>query len=372
MMKKMVITGGVLTPALALIDELKKENLWEIFYFGRKTSTEGTKVLSAEAKIIPSLGVNFIAFNPGRLQRQFSRYTIPSLLRVPFGFFKAFWNLFKIRPQIIVSLGGYVSVPIVIAGWLLRIPIITHEQTVVFGLSSKINAVFATKIALSFPQSLKFFPKKKTVITGNPIRNQIFTKNQPGWFNIKIDKPLVYITGGNQGALIINKTILEIIEPLLKDYIIIHQTGEVHYQEVLEKRNLLAKEKQENYFVRSYVDNKEIGWVLNCADLVISRSGANTICELAILGKPSILVPIPWTYQNEQYKNALMLKEAGIAEIINQENLSGNLLLKTIREMFAKEETYSKKAVEAKKLVKLNAASALLEEINELASEKKA
>lgn len=371
-MKKVVITGGVLTPALALIDELKTENIWEIFYFGRNTSMEGSKVLSSEAKIIPSLGVNFISFNPGRFQRQFTRYTIPSLLRVPFGFLKSFWELIKIKPQIIVSFGGYVSVPIVIAGWLLRIPVITHEQTVVFGLSSKINAFFATKIAVSFPQSLKYFPKGKTVFTGNPVRKQIFIKKQPSWFDNNIKKPLVYITGGNQGALIINIKVAEIIESLLDDYIIIHQTGEAHFQEILEKKNLLPKEKQENYFVRPYIDNDEIGWVLNCADLVISRSGANTICELALLGKPSILIPIPWTYQNEQYQNALMLKDAGTAQIISQKELSGEILLKTIKEMILNLDLYLKKAIEAKKLVKLNATLALLKEIHELASEKKA
>lgn len=369
-MRKVVITGGVLTPALALIDELKKEKYWEIYYFGRKNSLEGSSVISTEAKIIPSLGVHFIAFNPGRFQRQFTRYTIPALLRVPFGFFKAFRVLSKIRPQIIVSFGGYVSVPVVIAGWLMKIPIITHEQTVVFGLSSKINAFFASKIAVSFPQSLQFFPKRKTVLTGNPMRKQIFEKNKPNWFKTKTDRPLIYITGGNQGALIINKTLLEIIEKLLDDYIIIHQTGEAHYQEIFEKRKLLSKEKQDNYFVRPYIDNHEIGWVLNSSDLIISRSGANTICELALLGKSSILIPIPWTYQDEQSKNALMLKEAGVAEIINQKDLNGELLFKTIKEMLSKKDSYIKNAPKACELVKLNATENLLKEINEIASEK--
>lgn len=371
-MKKMVITGGVLTPALALIDELNREKKWDIYYFGRKNTLEGSSVLSSEAKVIPSMGVHFLAFNPGRLQRHFTRYTIPALLRVPFGFFKAFWELLKIKPHIIVSFGGYVSVPVVIAGWLFRIPIITHEQTVVFGLSSKINAFFASKIAVSFPQSLEYFPKRKTVLTGNPVRRQIFEKKKPDWFNIKIDKPLIYFTGGNQGALIINKTVLEIIKPLLDDFIIIHQTGEAHCQDVLAERNLLPKEKQENYFVRPFIGNNEIGWVLNSADLVVSRSGANITCELAILGKPSILIPIPWTYQNEQYKNALMLKEAGIAEIIEQNDLAGDLLLKTIRKMSEERSDYLKNVLRAQELVRLNAAKNLMKEINELTSENKA
>lgn len=369
-MKKVVITGGVLTPALALIEELKKDKNWNIYYFGRKNTLEGNSALSNEAKIIPLLGVNFIAFNPGRLQRQFTRYTIPAFLRIPFGFFKAFWELLKIKPQIIVSFGGYVSVPIVISGWLLRIPIITHEQTVVFGLSSKINAFFASKIAVSFPQSLQFFPKKKTILTGNLLRKQIFEKNKPDWFTAKIDKPLIYITGGNQGALIINKTVLGIIEKLLEKYIVIHQTGEAHYEEVLKKKNFLPKSEQDNYFVRPFINNQEIGWVLNSSGLIISRSGANTICELAILGKPSLLIPIPWTYQNEQFKNALMLKEAGTAEIISQKDLSGGLLLETIKKTFSSINLYLQKAPRAKKLIKLNATENLLKEINETASEK--
>lgn len=372
MMKKIVIAGGVLTPALALIEELKKEKTWEIFYFGRKTTLEGSQVLSSEAKIIPSLGVKFITFNPGRLQRQFTRYTILSLLRVPLGFIQAFWQILKIKPKVVVSFGGYVSVPIVIASWLLRVPIITHEQTVVFGLSSKINAFFASKIAVSFPQSLKYFPEKKTILTGNPVRKQIFEKNKPDWFKTIIDKPLIYVTGGNQGALIINKTVLEIMEQLLTDYLIIHQTGEAHYEVVSEKRNLLPKEKREKYFVRSFIDNNEIGWVLSSADLVISRSGANTICELAILGKPSILIPIPWTYQNEQCKNALMLKEAGTAEIIKQNDLTGDLLLKTIRKMSEEKSDYLKNVLRAQELVRLNAAKNLMKEINELTSKNKA
>lgn len=367
MMRKIVISGGVLTPAVSLIEELQREKNWDIYYFGRKSATEGSSALSSEAKIIPSFGVHYIFFNPGRLQRQFSRYTLWSLVRVPLGFLQAFVNLLKIKPAIIVSFGGYVSVPVVLAGWFLRIPILTHEQTVIFGLSSKINAFFSSKIAVSFEQSLKHFPKKKTVLTGNPLRRQIFLKKKPNWFVGEIKKPLVYVTGGNQGALVINESVWKILPAILEDFVVIHQTGEAHLELGILRKNELTPDKQKNYFVRSFIGNDEIGWVLNQADLVVSRSGANTICELAVLGKPSILIPIPWTYQNEQFLNAQMLKEAGIAEIINQTDLTPNLLLEKIKETYRKKEDLFENRSKAEKLIIKNAVENLLGVIHELA-----
>jgi len=353
--KKIVITGGVLTPALAVIDELTRRGGWEIYYLGRKYTMEGGKTISVESIIIPERGVNFIPFSPGRLQRRFTRHTVPSLLRVPLGFFQAFWLVRKIKPEVILSFGGYVSVPVVMAGWLLRVPILTHEQTVVFGLASKINTFFAKKVAVSFPQSLAHFSKSKGVLTGNPIRKEVFKVQEPA-FKIESSLPLIYVTGGNQGSHVINISLLEILPKLLEKYMIIHQSGDRDYES-------LNQQSRKNYFLVPFIDSQDIGWVLNKASLVVSRAGANTVCELAALGKPSLFIPIPWAYMDEQTKNAQMLVETGTAEILSQEKLSGNSLFEAINSMIGKLDTYQSHSEEAKKLVVYDASKKLVEEL---------
>lgn len=369
MKKRIVITGGHLAPALAVIEELKNNKDWEIFYLGRKYSFEGEKVSSVESKIIPSLGVKFIPITTGRLQRRFSRYTIPSLLKIPIGFFQSFCYLLKIRPKAICSFGGYISVPVVFAGWILRIPILTHEQTTVFGLASKINSIFATKIAVSFPESLKYFPKNKVVLTGNPIRGEIFKVERAKW-EVESGKPITYVTGGNQGAKIINRAVLEILPKLLEKYTVIHQCGDLDYKDLKFEIENLKLEQRENYILIPYVGPEDIGWVLNNADLIISRAGANIVSELAALGKPALFIPIPWSYADEQTKNAQMLVEAGTGEILPQDELSGETLLTKIETMMTNLEKYKKNASRAKALVRLDATQKIIQGINELIKKK--
>lgn len=363
-MKKIVITGGHLTPAQAIISELLDIGGWEIYYFGRLHATEGDKTLSTESKVIPEMGVKFIPISTGRLQRQFSRYTIPSLFRVPLGVLQSFYWILKIRPNVICSFGGYVSVPAVISGWLLRIPILTHEQTITFGLSSKINSHFVDKIAVSFPDSVKYFSADKVVLTGNPIRKEIFkTKNE----KLKMNnvKPIIYIMGGNQGSQLINNAVLEILEKLTKKYFVIFQCGKANYETVVSRINKLNIDPK-NYLLFGYVESSDIGWIMNKADLLISRAGANTICEAAALGKPSLFVPIPWTYQNEQTKNAKMLCEIGIAEMLPQNELSPKTLETKIEQMFKNINEYKKNALKAKNIIKLDAAERIVKLINEI------
>jgi UDP-N-acetylglucosamine--N-acetylmuramyl-(pentapeptide) pyrophosphoryl-undecaprenol N-acetylglucosamine transferase len=366
-MRKIVITGGHLTPAHALINELKKRGGWQIYYLGRKYSFEGKKILSAEFRIIPSLGVKFISITTGRLQRKFTRYTIFSLLKIPFGFIQSFYYLFKIKPDVICSFGGYVSVPIVIAGFILRIPILTHEQTVVFGLSSKINSFFASKIAVSFPESLKYFPKDKVVLTGNPIREEVFKIKKPSFLSPSFSKPFIYVTGGNQGSQTINRAILEILKRLLKQCSVIHQCGNLDYEFVRKSTLNLDRRLRSRYFLIPFVGPEDIGWILNNADLVVSRAGANIICELAALGKPALLIPIPWTYQDEQTKNALFLSKTGLAEILPEKELTGDSLFLKITEMLGSLSKYRKKGAIAKKLIKKDAAQRIVKELYALA-----
>lgn len=359
-----------MTPAQAVITELKKSADWEIYYFGRKYATEGEKTLSVESKIIPEMGVKFISITTGRLQRQFSRHTIPSLLRVPFGILQSFYWILKIRPEVICSFGGYVSVPAVISGWILRIPILTHEQTITFGLSSRINSRFVDKIAVSFPDSMTHFPKSKVVLTGNPIRKEVFSLSH----ELKITNhglPIIYITGGNQGSRMINKVVTQILPKLLKKYVVIHQCGGADYEDLKFQTSSLKPEEKRNYFLYNYVGPDKIGDVLNQSDLIISRAGANTVCEVAALGKPTLFIPIPWTYQDEQTKNAKMLQKLGIAEILNQNDLSPENLLEKIFLMTENVNQYKKNRETARALIRLDAAERIVKLINDLAQTKK-
>ncbi|MGI6775881.1 MAG: UDP-N-acetylglucosamine--N-acetylmuramyl-(pentapeptide) pyrophosphoryl-undecaprenol N-acetylglucosamine transferase [Patescibacteria group bacterium] len=358
MSNRIIFTGTHFTPALAVIEEIKKKEPWEIYYLGRKYTLEGEKIPSPESQILPKMGVKFIPIPAGRLQRRFTRWTIPSLLRVPFGLFKALKVILEIKPKVIVSFGGYVGVPVVIAGFLRRVPILIHEQTATVGLANKISARFAQKIAISFPESKTFFPEGKVVFTGNPLRPEIFKSGKP-LFPLNEKKKTIYITGGSQGASIINETVERCLLDLVIQYNVVHQCGAKDYPHFKEK-------KAKDYFPVDYVDNNSIGWVFEKADLVVSRGGANTILELAALGKPAIIIPIPWATHNEQLKNAEFLAKSGVAEILPQEKLNPQNLKDLIEKMMANLSSYQKAGEKLKKTIPRNGAQKIVAEIYKL------
>ncbi|MGB9911166.1 MAG: UDP-N-acetylglucosamine--N-acetylmuramyl-(pentapeptide) pyrophosphoryl-undecaprenol N-acetylglucosamine transferase [Microgenomates group bacterium] len=373
--KKIVITGGHLTPALSVIEELEKRG-WRIFFIGRKYASEESKTPSVESEVIPQRGIPFYPLIAGRVRRFFNWHTVISWLKIPIGFFQALYYLWKIKPGIILSFGGYLSVPVVFGGWLLRIPVITHEQTTVKGLATKFNSLFAKKIAISWRQTKKNFPKKKTVLTGNPLRKEIFLVEENFWRSLKYpeNKPLIFVTGGNQGSQIINQTITKIIPQLLEKVNIFLQCGKLADKEMIKKlgeiKKSLPKELRKSFHYKRYLSPLEMGTLLNKADLVISRSGANTVAELAILGKPAILIPLPWLYQDEQTKNAKMLKRVGIAEILPQSSLTPEILLDLIFKMIKNLNSYQKNAFKAKKLVILDAGKRLADLVEKTFNEK--
>lgn len=372
MKKKIVITGGHLTPALAVIDELIKQGGWEIFFIGRKYATEREKTPSVESQIIPERGIWFAPIDAGRSPRHFNRYALLSFLKIPFGFFQAFYHLLRFRPRAILSFGGYVSVPVVFAGWLLRVPVLTHEQTTVQGLATKINSLFAKRIAVSWRKTLKQFPKRKVVFTGNPIRKEIFKVNEKMWRVLKFPKrlPLVFVTGGNQGSHLINLAVESASPRLLEIGNVFHQCGHLRalgdFERLQKARERLPEKLKKRYHVRKYLTGEEMGTLFNKADLVVCRAGANTLTEIAALGKPVLFIPLPWPYQDEQTKNAQILIEAGIAEILPQKDLSGKKLCQRIGILIQNKKRYEKNAPAAKKLVRLDAAKKIVREIGKI------
>src|SRR3989344_5071506 len=215
---KIIIVGGHLSPALSVLDALPKN--WEILFVGRKYVFEGEKSLSLEYKIINDLKIPFEEISTGRLQRKFTKNTIPSLFKLPSGFFKAFGILRKFQPDVVLGFGGYLQIPVIFASFFLKIPVVLHEQTLESGFSNKICSPIAKKICISWESSVKFFPKTKTVLTGNPIRKDIIDKSQ-----IPNSRPLIYVTGGSSGSHFINSLIEQVLKKILIDFKLIHQTG---------------------------------------------------------------------------------------------------------------------------------------------------
>jgi UDP-N-acetylglucosamine--N-acetylmuramyl-(pentapeptide) pyrophosphoryl-undecaprenol N-acetylglucosamine transferase len=371
--KKIVITGGHLTPALAVIDELQKEDSWEIHFIGRKYASEWEKTPSKEAEIIADRGIWFHPLAAGRFPRHFNRYTAKSFFKVPLGFFQALYLLLKIRPKVILSFGLYLSVPVVFAGWVLRIPSLTHEQTAVKGLANKVNAVFVNKVVVSWPQTVSLYPPKKVVLTGNPVRQEIFKVNPKIFQTLKYDPklPLVFITGGNQGSHVINKAVKEVLPKLVKLTNVFHQCGHLKsmgdFENLETAREKLPSNLKKRYHVRKYVPLEEMGTFLGKADLVVSRAGANTVTEIAALGKMALLIPLPWNYADEQTKNAQLLVESGIAEILPQSELSGRTLYENIESMIENQNQYGQNSSQAKKMVNRRAAEKIAREVAKLA-----
>lgn len=327
--KKVLMTAGhAATTAFSLFEEIKstKEN-WEVLWVGTKKAVEGKDVTTLEHKIFSNLGIRSYFINSGRLQRKLSIYTIPSILKFPVGFFEALAILLREKPDIIVSFGGHVSFPVTLAGFLIGIPVVVHEQTTAAGLANKLEAVFAKKVAISRDSSREYFPKKKTVLTGNLVRKSI-TAIKP---KLVIGKPpVIYITGGSRGSQMLNQAVDGCLESLLTDFAVIHQTGDLDFAHFIERKDSLAKNLSSRYEVGGSFNTKEIVAIFKKADIVISRAGANTVSEILVTRKPSVLIPIAWVQKNEQEKNARIAEAVGLSRIIREQDLTSDKLLNEV------------------------------------------
>jgi len=301
-----------------LINQLKKDSInWEITYIGRNYNSHEKTSPSIESTIIPKLGVKFYGFDSGKLDRRWLPNTIAGIPLTIKSLFNVYKLIQNIKPDIVVSFGGYISVPVIFSSYLQKIPSITHEQTSTLSLSTKINSNFSTHVALSFPTTIY---NKKYVVTGNLLRRQIFDKTSKYFQTLNIKLPIIYITGGNQGSQYLNNIIAETKNKLTKNYFIIHQTG---------NNNFLPST---NYLPLNFID--DIGWVLNHAQIIISRAGANTCQEIIALNKNSILIPLKISQQDEQNKNALAVKNNIPSTIIIPEiKLNPETLLQSIQKL---------------------------------------
>lgn len=361
-MKKIVICGGHLTPAQALIENLVKEKDIEIYFFGRRNVTEGNRNLSAEFKQISNYKVVFKNIVAGRFTRHLSRYTIISIIKIPIGFIQSIFLLLLIRPKLIVSFGGSISFPVVFCAWLLGIDSITHEQAVVPGLSNRLNGLLVKKIFVSWSDSLKYFPKEKTLVIGNLVRSSLLKGNEK---KLKLPKKnTIFVTGGNQGSHFLNTFIFKNIGKL-NSFNVIHQIGTANFNSDHDHAKSI---KLGSYLWYDYISPETLKSIFDSAQIVISRAGANTIWELAFFAKVAILIPLPNSAGSEQDKNASILQDSGSAIVTSQKEATAEKILKDIEKVQANYSKMQKYATTLARTLPKNADQTLAREVMKIIS----
>ncbi len=348
---KILISGGHLTPALAFIDYVQeKQPSDELVFAGRLYSQDRVKQTAQEKSEVEQRGIKFIPFKAVRFSR---RQPLTQLLLLPLRFMAAIFQgkqlLQRERPDIFLSFGGYLAVPLAIAAKLSGIPVVTHEQTSTAGFATRLIAKLANAVAISFPQSAANLPAQKVVVTGNPLRAQIFhhPPQLPDWMKQRPQLPVLLITGGNQGSFIINQLIKEVLPEITAKWTVIHlcgnPTSQLNYREELESaRQKLPSAQQSNYYVKEWISGDELAWVYSQTQAAVSRGGANTVAELSSLNIPAIYIPLPHAHHDEQTKNVQPLVEQNASLMLPQSDLTPANFLQQLTELDKKLSVFKK------------------------------
>ncbi|MCR4672784.1 MAG: undecaprenyldiphospho-muramoylpentapeptide beta-N-acetylglucosaminyltransferase [Lachnospiraceae bacterium] len=329
-MKKIVLTGGGtaghITPNIALLPELRKRG-YDIEYIG---SIDGM-----EKEMIAAEGVPYHGISTGKLRRYLSARNLTDPFRIIKGYFQARSLLKKIKPDVIFSKGGYVSVPVVYAAKSLRIPSVIHESDMTPGLANKLCFGSASRICCNFPETLQYLPEGKSVLTGSPIRQELFTGEKAKgleYCGFDSSKPVILVIGGSLGSAAINKAVRAVLPKLLESFQIIHICGAGNLNETLTG----TPGYRQFEFVREPLKD-----LMAAADLVISRAGANVICELLALRKPNILIPLPTgASRGDQLINAASFKKQGFSFLLPEEEMTEESLLNAVNTVFADRQSY--------------------------------
>ena len=319
-------TAGHVTPNLALVPSLKEEG-YNIEYIG---SYEGI-----EKRLVTEAGIHYNGISSGKFRRYFDVKNFTDPFRVIKGYFEAKSIMKKLAPVALFSKGGFVSVPVVFAAKKLHIPVIIHESDLTPGLANKLAIPKASKVCCNFPETMKYLPEGKSVLTGSPIRKELLNgdrKKGADFAGLSLDKPVLLIIGGSIGSVAINEAIRNILYDLLKVFNVIHICGQGNYVEALTEK--------EGYVQFEYV-SEELADLFALADVVVSRAGANTICELLALRKPHILIPLPASAsRGDQILNANSFEAQGFSMVIDQDTMTEDILLNGILDLYSNRDKY--------------------------------
>lgn len=329
-MKKIILTGGGtaghVTPNLALIPSLKERG-YDIQYVG---SYQGI-----ERKLIEGVKIPYHGISSGKFRRYFDLKNFSDPFRVIKGYGEALKFIKNHKPDVVFSKGGFVAVPVVLAAKQCKVPVIIHESDMTPGLANKICIPAAVNICCNFPETLAYLPKDKSVLTGSPIREELLKGDRLTGLKhagLSANRPVILIIGGSLGSVTVNTAVRGILPKLLKNYQVIHICGKGNLDESLKKT--------EGYVQYEYVD-APLKHLFAAADLMISRAGANSICEILALRKPNILIPLSAAAsRGDQILNARSFAKQGFSCLLEEENLSEDALLQAITETFANRQTY--------------------------------
>ena len=363
-------TGGHVLPALAVVDELRRRGaLRELIWIG---SSEGVERRAAD-----EASITFVAIPTGKLRRYLSLQNLTDAGRIPLGVLAARRALASFRPDVVLSTGGFVSVPAVVAARGIA-PVLTHEQTAILGLANRINARFADVLAVSHSQTASLAGRlhRRVVVTGNPVRVGLTAGDRSRGLQrlgFETTMPVVYVTGGARGASPLNQRIAALLPSILDQAQIVHQTGppsaNADASNLSQMRESLPKAVRHRYHVVEFLRD-ELPDIYAAADLVVGRAGAGTIAELAYVGLPAILVPLPGARGDEQALNARVLGDVGAAVVIVQQDATPERLQAEILALLDDPERRSRMANAARTVARPDAAARLADELLSLARQR--
>ena len=325
-MKKIILTGGGtaghVTPNLALLPSLRKEE-FEIHYIGSYNGIE--------RRLIEDAGIPYDGISSGKLRRYFDIKNFSDPLRVLKGYGQAKRLMKQYRPDIVFSKGGFVSVPVVLAAKHYKIPVIIHESDMTPGLANKICIPAAQKVCCNFPETLNYLPKDKAVLSGSPIREELLTGDRLSglqYAGLSANRPVILVIGGSLGSVTVNHAVRSILPKLLSQFQVIHICGKGNLDESLIGTS--------GYVQYEYVD-KPLRHLFAAADLIISRAGANSICEILALTKPNILIPLSAAAsRGDQILNANSFAKQGFSTVLEEEVLTSDTLYQAVSDTYKK------------------------------------
>ncbi len=361
-------TGGHVYPIIAVAEELntiaREQKLadMELYFMSPNPYNEG---LLFNNKIV------YKKISAGKIRRYFSILNFFDLFATAWGIIQSTWEVFRIYPDVVFGKGGYASFPALCAARILRIPVVIHESDSVPGRVNLWAGKFAEKIAVSYPEASSFFPQEKVAYTGNPIRKELLlplTTNAHAYLKLDPSIPTILIVGGSLGSQIINDTIIEALPKLLEFYQVVHQTGKRNIEGVKKITDavLLASTHKDRYHPYDYMDALTLRSAAGAADLVVSRAGSS-IFEIASWGSPSIVIPIRDSNGNHQAKNAFAYARTGAAMVIEEPNLTGNILTAEIHRILDNKELHTQMKEKTKAFLRPQAARLIAEEILRIA-----